>query len=72
MGYNELQWSADGRGSGDMVRGNGMTIRFSDEERQALDEAAKREDVPASIIIRRAVRREIERLKAEVKKGRRP
>lgn len=55
-----------------MPRDNAMTIRLSDEERKALAEAAKSEDVPASIIVRRAVKRELERLSIEAKKGPRP
>ena len=55
-----------------MTRDNAMTIRLSDQERAALEEVAKHEDVPASIIVRRAIKREIERIKAEAKKGRRP
>lgn len=50
-----------------MTRDHGMTVRFSDEEREALDEAARREDLPASIIVRRAVRKELERLQVEIK-----
>lgn len=55
-----------------MTRDNAMTIRLSDQERAALEEVAKQEDVPASIIVRRGIKREIERIKAEAKKGRRP
>ena len=45
-----------------MLRGSSLTIRLSDEERVALDDAARREDLPASIIIRGAIRNELERL----------
>lgn len=55
-----------------MTRDNAMTIRLSDQERAALEEVAKQEDVPASIIVRRGIKREIERIKAEAKKARRP
>lgn len=42
-----------------MKRGNSTQIRLTDEERRELDEAARREDVPLSQIIRRAIRREL-------------
>lgn len=50
-----------------MTRDHGMTVRFTDEEREALDVAAQREDLPASIIVRRAVRSELARLQIAVK-----
>ena len=55
-----------------MTRDNAMTIRLSAEERAALEEVAKQEDIPASIIARRGIKREIERIKAESKKRRQP
>ncbi len=46
-----------------MVRDRQIAIRLSDEEFEALDEATKLEEVPASIIIRGAIRYELARLK---------
>jgi len=51
-----------------MTRDNAMTIRLSDDERNALAGAAKYEDVPASIIVRRAVKRELDRIAQERRK----
>ncbi len=53
------------------MREDSLTIRLSGEERAALAEVARREDVPASIIARRAIKREIERIKGG-RKGKRP
>jgi len=55
-----------------MTRDNAMTIRLSAEERAALEEVAKQEDMPASIIVRRGIKREIERIKQDQKRGKRP
>ena len=55
-----------------MTRDCAMTIRLSEQERAALEEVAKTEDLPASIIVRRGIKREIERIKAESKKRRQP
>jgi predicted transcriptional regulator len=46
-----------------MARDRQIAIRLSNEEFESLSEAARREDVPASIIIRGAIRNELERLK---------
>lgn len=45
-----------------MARDNLLTIRLSDEERAALAEAARREDVPVAQLARRAIKRELERI----------
>lgn len=55
-----------------MTRDRAITIRFSEEERNALEVVAKNEDVSVATIVRRAVRREMERIKADEKKGKRP
>lgn len=55
-----------------MVRENVLTIRLSIEEREALDEAARREDIPTAQLARRAIKRELERLKDEQKNRKRP
>lgn len=45
-----------------MTRDNAISIRLSDEERDDLNKAAQKEGIPASIIIRGAIRNEINRL----------
>ena len=52
-----------------MVRDFHVMIRLSAEEHTALFAAARREDIPASQLARRALKQELERLGAEQKKG---
>lgn len=40
-----------------------LPVRFSQAERDAIDAIAEAEDVSAATIVRRAVKRELERLK---------
>ena len=54
-----------------MTRENVLTVRLSLEEREALDAAARHEDIPTAQLARRAIKRELERLKTEAKKGKR-
>jgi hypothetical protein len=58
-----------GRG---MKRDNAITVRLSDAERRALDGAAQNEDVPVAQIIRRAIKKELERIQPEHSKSKSP
>lgn len=53
-----------------MIRDCAKAIRLSEEEVRVLGEAARREDVSVSHIIRRAIKREMERIDLEDKKQR--
>ena len=52
-----------------MKRESAITVRLSEEERCALDDVAREEDVPVAQIIRRALRFELERRKPQHPKG---
>ena len=53
-----------------MKRESAITVRLSEEERRALDDVAREEDVPVAQIIRRALRVELERRKPQHPRGR--
>lgn len=52
-----------------MTRDGRVTVRLSWEEQRALEEAARREDVPVAQIARRGIKRELERMAQEKKGG---
>jgi hypothetical protein len=54
-----------------MAKERQVAVRVSEEDYRTLMSAARRDDVPAAQIIRRGLRRELERLTAGQKRAKR-